>query len=211
MFWNKKAGKEGENEKLSGPQPIPALVLNHLTDEKKVAPDLARALKAVVRKNSNGGIGPSIRIFDESEALARREQVKDYSSLDAFPGLIIYEGEFDEGSEQVKIEEKKKICSDTCIFTQDQIQQKIEALSEPGSTVFFYMALGSSYGGPLGKGAVLVELNPSYPGKKQKKYNVYPADVIDLQPAGRGEKLFDMEAAKDVARWVKERHQKRTY
>ncbi len=60
-------------------------------------------------------------------------------------------------------------------------------------------------------GAVVIELNPNYPGKKQKKYNVYYADVVDLRPVRIGEKAFDMEKAKDLASWVKTAHHKRMY
>ncbi len=34
-------------------------------------------------------------------------------------------------------------------------------------------------------GAAMIELNPKKK-KKEKKYNVYTADVIDMQPAGKG-------------------------
>ena len=212
MFWGKKSVKEDAGkEKLSGPQAMPGLVQSHLIAEKKMAPEWVQFLKAVVRRGPNGNTALNIRTFDESEALAKKAQVKDYTSLDEYPDLIIYEGQFDEGLKQVKLEEKKKVNWSTTIFTQAEIQQKIEALSEPASTVFFYISRGSAHGGPLGMGAAIVELNPNYPGKKQKKYNVYPADVIEMQPVGQGEKLFDMDDAKDIARWIKDRHQKRTY
>jgi hypothetical protein len=211
MFWDKKpANEESKKDRLSGPQAIPGLVQKHLVAEWKMAPDLVQLLKTVARKNPNGGKSFNIRIFDESEALAKKVQVKDYTSLDAHPDLIIYEGQFDEGSKQVKLEEKKNITWDTPIFTEAEIQQKIEALSDPGSSVFFYMARGTAHGGPLGMGAAVVELNPSS-GKKQKKYIVYPVDVIDTQPAGREEKLFDSDKAKDIARWIKNGHHKRLY
>jgi hypothetical protein len=212
MFWNKKLVKEeAKKERLPGPQAIPALLQKHLVAEWKMDPDLAQLLKAVVLKKSNGEKAFNIRIFDGSDALAKKVQVKNYSSLGEHSDLILYEGQFDEGSKQVKLEEKKKVSSDTPIFTQAEIQQKIEALSEPGSTVFFYMARGSVSGGPLGMGAAVVELNPNYPGKKQKKYNVYPTDVVDMQPVGKGEKLFDSDKPKDIAKWVKEAHHKRMY
>jgi len=212
MFWGKKSAREEEKkEKLSAPKEIPGPVQNYLVAERKMDPDLVKLLKAVVRKSETGEAALNIRVFDDSEAIAKKVQVKDYTSLDERPDLIIYEGWFDERSKQVKLEEKKKVSWDTTIFTQAEIQQKIEALSERGSTVFFYMARGSAYGGPLGMGAAVVELNPNYPGKKQKKYIVYPTDVIDMQPAGKGQKLFDSDKPKDIARWIKEAHHKRSY
>jgi len=172
---------------------------------------LVKLLKAVVRKGPTGETAFNIRVFDESEALAKKVQVKDYTSLDERPDLIIYEGWFDEGSKQVKLEEKKRVSYDTPIFTEAEVRQKIETLRESGDMVFFYMARGSVHGGPLGMGAAVIELNPNYPGKKQKRYIIYVADVIDMQPVGKGQKLFDSDKPKDIARWVKDGHQKRMY
>jgi hypothetical protein len=208
MFWGKKSAKE--EGKLSGPKEIPGPVQNYLVAERKIDPDLVKLLKAVERKSATGA-GFDIRVFDDSEAIAKKVQVKDYTSLDECPDLIIYEGWFDEGAKQVKLEEKKKVNWDTPIFTQAEIQQKIEALKEPGNTVFFYTARGGKHGGPLGMGAAVIELNSNYPGKKQKKYIVYTADVIDMQPVGKGEKIFDSDKPKDIARWVKDAHHKRMY
>ena len=208
MFWGKKSAKE--EARLSGPKEIPGPVQTYLIAERKMDPDLVKLLKAVERKSATGATF-DIRVFDDSEAKAKKVQVKDYTSLDECPDLIIYEGWFDEGAKQVKLEEKKKMNWDTPIFTQAEIQQKIEALKEPGSTVFFYMARGNKSGGPLGMGASVVELNPNYPGKKQKKYIVYTADVLDMQPVGKGDKAFESDKPKDIARWVKNAHHKRMY
>jgi hypothetical protein len=208
MFGGKKSAKE--EGKLSKPKEIPGLVQNYLVAEKKMASDLVKLFRAVERSGANGA-GFDVRVFDHSEAIARKVEVKDYTSLDQCPGLILYEGWFDERAKQVKLEEKTKINWDTPIFSQAEIQQKIEALKDPGNTVFFYTARGGKHGGPLGMGAAVIELNPNYPGQKQKKYNVYTVDVIDMQPANKGEKGFDSDKPKDIARWVKNIHDKRAY
>ena len=166
MFWGKESVKEeAKKEKLPGPQAIPGLVQKHLVAERQMDPVFVRLLKAVVLKSATQETGLNIRVFDDTEALGKKVEVKDYTSLDEHPDLIIYDGWFDEGSKQVKLEEKKRVTSDTTIFTEAEILQKIEALKEPGSTVFFYMASGGSHGGPLGIGAAVIELNPDYPGK----------------------------------------------
>ena len=212
MFWDKKSAKEEAKEgKLSGPRAIPELVQKHLVAEWKMDPVLVKLLKAVVLKSATQETGLNIRVFDDSEALAKKVQVKDYTSLDEHPDLIIYDGWFDEGSKQVKLEENNKVNLDTTIFTEAEILQKIEALKEPGSTVFFYMATGSAHGGPLGMGATVIELNPDYPGKHQKKYNVYATDVVDMQPVEKGQKAFGQDKSKDIASWVKSSHHKRMY
>ena len=86
-----------------------------------------------------------------------------------------------------------------------------DELSKPGNLVFFYQARGSAHGGPLGMGAAVVELNPSYLEKKGGKYNIYTADVVDMQPMGKGQKLFDSNNPKDIAHWIKDAHHKRMY
>ena len=212
MFWNKKSVKEdAKGEKLSGPQAIPDLVQKHLVAEKKMDPVLAKLLRAVVLKSTTQETGLNIRIFDDSEAQAKKVHVTDYTFLDGHPDLIIYDGWFDEGSKQVKLEEKNTANLDTTIFTEAEILQKIEALKEPSSTVFFYMASGGTHGGPLGVGAAVIELNPDYPGKHQKKYNVYATDVVDMQPVAKGEKAFGQDKSKEIASWVKASHHKRMY
>jgi hypothetical protein len=209
MFKHKKSAK-GE-EKLRGPQAIPALVQGYLVAERKMDPDLVQLLKAVVRKSTSKETASDIRVFDESEALAKKVPVKDYTSLDEHQDLIICEGWFDAESKQVELQEKKRFSCDTKFFTEADMRQKIEELSEPGSMVFFYMARGVKHGGPLGMGAAVVELNPDYPGKRQRKYNICAADVIDMQPVGKGDKVWDSDKPKAIARWIKEAHHKRMY
>ncbi len=208
MVWGKKSAKD--EGKLSRPKEIPGPVQTYLVAERKMNPDLVKLLKAVEHKSTTGATS-NIRVFDDSEAIARKVEVKDYTSLDECPDLIIYEGWFDEGEKQVKLEEKKKVNWDTPIFTQAEIQQKIEALKDPGSTVFFYTARGGNHGGPLGMGAAVIELNPNYPGKKETKYKIYTVDVIDMEPAPKGGKAYNFDKPKEIARWVKSLHDKRAY
>jgi hypothetical protein len=209
MFWAKKSPKE--KERVSGPREIPEVVQQYLVTEKQMGADLAKLLKVVLWKSTTEDTGFHIRVFDDSEAIAKKVQVKDYSSLDESPDLILYEGWLIEGGKQVKLEEKNKVNWNTLIFTQEEIMHKIEALKESGATVFFYMGRGSSHGGPLGMGAAVIELNPSYPAKKEKKYIAYRTDVINMQPVDKGRKVFDSDKPKEIARWVKDGHHKRIY
>lgn len=206
MFWKKKT----TSDSLPGPREIPELVKKHLVEERQMEPDLVRIFKAVMRKGKNGD-GINIRIFDESDALARQVQVKDYTSLDEHPELTLYEGQYDEGSKQVQLEEKKRVNWNTTIFSEAEIRQKIESMTQPGSTIFFYLARGPTHGGPLAMGAAVIELNTSQPGKKLKKYGLHTADVVDMQPVGKGQKLMDSDKAKEIARWIKDAHHKRLY
>jgi hypothetical protein len=167
MFWGNKSAR-GE-DKLRKPQAVPELVQKHLVAEWRLSPDLVPLLKAVVRRSATRETAFDIRVFDESEALARKVQVNDYTTLDGHAELVLYEGWFDEASKQVELLERRKVNWDTTIFTEPEIRQKIEALSQPGSTVFFYMAQGPTHGGPLGMGASVIELDLGYDGNHKKK------------------------------------------
>lgn len=200
-----KEAPKAKVEKLPGPQAIPELVGKHLITVMKADQDRVWHYMAVVRPSSRGQKVLDIRVFDQSEAASNRITVKDYTSLDAHPDLIYYEGWFDKGSKRVEMEEKKVIPKVT-IYTGNEIRQKIEALSEPGSTVFFYLSGSPASGGPLGRGAAVVELNPNYPGKSQKKYIMYMADVKGMEPVGKGRKFMESDKAKELASWIRERH-----
>ncbi|MDP2932412.1 MAG: hypothetical protein Q8O05_07960 [Chloroflexota bacterium] len=96
------------------------------------------------------------------------------------------------------------------VFTKQEIQAQIEALKELGSTVSFYLAGSSASGGPFGRGAVIIEVNPNLLGKKQKKYNTYIVNVDGTQLQPKGEVFFGSDKPKDLASWVKDRHYKPT-
>lgn len=209
MFGKKSSTKEVSS--LPGPSAVSTSVQKYLETEKKVDPETAALLKSVIKRSTDGHGPISIRIFDEADVLARKLKVKDYSTLDEHPELVLFEGTVDEASKTVKMEEKKPLSKQPPILSEAEIRSAIEALKEPGSTVFFYMAAGSTHGGPLGMGAAVIELNPQYPEKKQKKYNIYTADVVDERPVDKGQKLFSTDKPKEVASWVKNCHHKRTY
>jgi hypothetical protein len=201
----------GSGNKLPGPREIPGLVQNYLIKEQKMEPDLARIFKSVVRAHENAKKAFDIRIFDPEDATANKIEVKNYLSLDSTPNLIIYEGSYDEATKKVELVQKNSLSQEVPLCTLEDIQQKIDGLTEPGATIWFLMARGAGSGGPLGRGAVTIELTPEIPGKKTKKYTIYANDVIDMKPIGKGNKLFDSDKSKEVAKWIKEGHCKRTY
>lgn len=206
MFWKKKS----EDGVIEGPPKVlPNIVQQYLIKEMKVDPEYAPLFKSVSRKN--GGTGYNIRIFDESDVAARKVAVKSYSDLNEHLNLVIYEGSYDEPAKKVELVEKNKLNWDTTIYNQKEILKKIEGMTQPGSTIFFYQTRGGNTGGPLGKGANVIELNPAYPGKGQKKYNIYVTDVVDMQPVGKGAKLWNCDKPKEIADWVVQGHLKRIY
>ncbi|MCX7966671.1 MAG: hypothetical protein N2596_08615 [Syntrophorhabdaceae bacterium] len=209
MFWFKKSiEKKG---KLSKPEELPSIVQNYLANEKKIDANIVTLLRMVkIKDDTEEGLF-HIRIFDNSDALAKDIEVHNYRSLDDHPDLIIFEGVFNQKTKDVNLEQKNTFIWDVPILTQEEIQKKIEALSKPGESVFFYMARGGKHGGPLGMGATVIELNPKYPGKKQKKYIVYLANVVDMKPVENKEEGFRFNDPKKIAVWVKNGHHKRMY
>jgi len=226
MFWKKKTATEEPSkpkaEKLPGPRSIEELVGRQLVMNLKKDPDWVWQLRSVVRRTSGGAHRFDFRVFDAAQVAAKkRVKVKDYTSFDNYPELILYQGWFDKVSMEVHFEEKKQMAVPVTvastvaapsgvipvqIFTEKEIWQRITGLSEPGSTVFFYLAGSPASGGPLGRGAAVVELNPNYPGKKQKRYNLYASDVDGGQPVGKRQKWFQSDSSKEMAKFVKERH-----
>lgn len=95
-------------EKLPGPQEIPELAGRHLVVVKKKSPDWVWHLKAVVRKNPERGKKAfDVRVFDEAMVGAKRVKIKDWTTFDEHPDLILYEGWFDRESLAVELEERK--------------------------------------------------------------------------------------------------------
>lgn len=214
MFWKKVFWNNKRNEKkvkLSKPEELPNVIQNYLVSEKKIGANIASLLRMVRLKDETEDELFHIRIFDNSEALAKEIQVQNYKSLDDHQDLIIYQGSFNQKTKKITLEEKKIFIWDIPILTQEEILQKIEALNKPGETVFFYMARGGQHGGPLGMGAAIVELNPNYPGKKQKKYIIYLANVVDMKPVETREEVFRSDDPKKIAKWVKDGHHQRMY
>ncbi len=166
-------------------------------------------LRAVCR-NRSGEKAIDVRIYDDADTIAKAVKVKDYASLDASPNLILYEGWFDADSAKVEMVEKTKsvMSQDETILTHGQIWKEIAQLTKPGSSVFFFLGASPASGGPLTRGAALVELNPDFPGKKQRKYNIYTVDVDGVKPVGKGQKLWNSDETKKIADWIKERHYK---
>ncbi len=145
-----------------------------------------------------------VRVFAPYEATEKRINVKNYTTLDEHPELILFEGRFDKKAKKAEMEQKGERIKVT-IFTKNEIRQKIEELSQPGSKIFFYLSASPASGGPLGRGAALVEVNPDYPGKG-KKYSVTAVSVEGAEPTSKGLKMFDSDNSKDIAGWIKERH-----
>ncbi|MFC2020078.1 hypothetical protein ACFLU4_09100 [Chloroflexota bacterium] len=113
MFWKKKTKTEEPSkpkiEKLHGPSSIEAILATKLIVDLKQHPDLIWNLHSVVRQRSGDGQRFDFRIFDAARVAATRVEVKDYTSFDDYPELIVFQGWFDKESGEVHFEEKKPV------------------------------------------------------------------------------------------------------
>jgi len=100
MFWKKKPGE------LPGPKGISQMLVTYLMTEMKQNPEWLWKLKTVMRPRAEGKDVFDFRVFDEAQVAAKKVTVKDYTSLDEHPDLILYQGRFDKKSGMVQIEKK---------------------------------------------------------------------------------------------------------
>ncbi len=233
MFWKKqpekkessqpKAEKQSaaespppKTEKLASPRSVEELVGRQMVMDLKKDPDWVWQLKSVIRQRPGGAHRFDFRVFDEPQMTVKKVKVKDYTTLDSYLALITSQGWFDKVTMEVHFEGQVQMPAPIVeaapagggvrIFTENEVWRKIVGLSEPGSSVFFYLAGSPASGGPLGRGAAVIELNPNYDGKKQKRYIVYTEDVQGEQLAGKRQKMFDSNSSKEITKWIKERH-----
>jgi hypothetical protein len=113
MFWKKKT-KTGEPskpkmKKLPAPSSIEDTLARKLIVDLKQDPDWVWKLHSVVCQRSGGGQRFDFRVFDAVRVAATRVEVKDYTSFDDYPELIVYQGWFDKESGEVHFEEKKPV------------------------------------------------------------------------------------------------------
>jgi hypothetical protein len=102
MFWKRKETKPGEVE-LPGPKGIPDLAGRYMVVEEKKDPNWVWRLKGVVRPAGKERAF-YCRVFDEAQVAQAGVKVKDWTSLDERPDLILWEGYFDKGTNTVRHE-----------------------------------------------------------------------------------------------------------
>ena len=110
-FWKKrKAIQEpaaAKEDKLPKPKDIPEPVGRYLVVDLRKDPDWVWNLKSVVRRQQQK-YRYDVRVFDEVQAAAKRVRIRDYTSLDEHPELILFEGWYDKKSMAAHVEERLK-------------------------------------------------------------------------------------------------------
>jgi hypothetical protein len=98
-------GKKDGNG-LTGPKGIPDPVGQQLVVNHKEDPDWVWTLKSVMKPDEGGDKDTfRIRVFAEHMAVATKVTIKDFTTLDAYPNLILYEGVFNK-NQAAKLERR---------------------------------------------------------------------------------------------------------
>ena len=110
-FWEKKQETTTPSGpgvvKNPGPKRIHESVGRFLVVRLQADPDWVWSLKEVERQRPETKTVFDVRVYDERQSGSKNVAVKNYSSLDAHPDLILYEGWFDKKTMKVQIEDKK--------------------------------------------------------------------------------------------------------
>ncbi len=96
-----------KSEKLPGPKELPYPVGRDIVVQLKQNPDWVWSLRSVVRHSQRGKKVFDVRVFDEAQAARKKVKVKDWTTLDEHPDLILYEGWYSADTMQTELEEKK--------------------------------------------------------------------------------------------------------
>lgn len=207
MFWKRK-DNDSKATKLSGPKDVPEIIKKQITPDM-IDPATIPFLKILTKGSEKGDKVLDFRLYDPSDAEARALKIVNYTSLDGINDMIIGEGSYDEAAKSAAINIKKKLPKYK-LLNYDEILKGIESLAQDKSSVYFYASAGVGAGGPLGRGAIIVKLNPTNGEKKRKKYGVYGSNVINMLPDAQKEvPIFDSDKSKDIAKWVVDAHKPR--
>jgi hypothetical protein len=109
-FWEKTKNDPSKPkvEKLPRPKSIPEPVGRYLVVHMGKDPDWVWNLQAAIRMREEKPNTFYFRVFDPSKASASRISVRDYTSLEKTPQLILFEGWYDKKLFEVHMEEKGK-------------------------------------------------------------------------------------------------------
>lgn len=109
-FWQKNE-TAATGPKLPRPKELSNAVGRYLVVNLKHDPDWVWRLKGVSKPRENSKVEFDIRIFDETIAAARGVMVKNYTSLDDHPDLVIFEGWYDKEDWKMEIRETEAAAS----------------------------------------------------------------------------------------------------
>jgi len=105
-FWEKEAKGNSvapTGPKLAKPKELPDAVGRKMVTGMKLDPDLVWSLKYVSRPMGEKRNTSEFRIFNPETAHQKGIAVKNWTSLDDLPDLILYSGFYDKGANSIEI------------------------------------------------------------------------------------------------------------
>lgn len=104
-FWQKgESGAPGQG--LPKPKDLPEAVGRHLVVDLSQDPDWVWTLKAALRPREENRDIKDIRIFSPDKADAADVTVRNFTSLDGHPELVLYEGWFNSKTHKMQLTAK---------------------------------------------------------------------------------------------------------
>jgi hypothetical protein len=112
-FWNffkgKGTGAEPAKEnKLHRPKDIPSAVGRDLVVDFGKEPNWVWRLKAVERPREGMEHCYDVRVFDENQTAAQKVRVRDFTSLDDHPELILVDGWYNKRKSETHLNDRTK-------------------------------------------------------------------------------------------------------
>jgi hypothetical protein len=104
-FWQRNDKNDPSKIKLPKPKEIPDSIGRYLVVQKKMDPNLVWALKCALKPNAQSKTRFDFRVFSDKTTEKEGVTVVNYASLDAHPTLIVLQGQFDKGTNQVDVQE----------------------------------------------------------------------------------------------------------
>ena len=102
MFWTKN--------KKKGPAPLSAFLSRQIVNESNNLPNQSDhwvKYMSVERSHADDESIFDVRIYDENIAVQRKVKIRDYTSLDEHPDLIMFEGWYNKKTKKADIKYKK--------------------------------------------------------------------------------------------------------
>jgi hypothetical protein len=111
-FWKKESSEEvATAKKYPKPKELPEAVGRKLVVNLKVDPDEAWSLRYLCRPSESKPGIQDFRLFAPNKAAKVGLVIKDWTSLDDHPDLILYEGHYDRSSKTVELWAKTKVAA----------------------------------------------------------------------------------------------------
>lgn len=100
-FWDKRPAENGP--KLSGPKQMPGPIGREMVMKTGENPDWVWNLKCVERPRDGVENCYDVRVFDEGSAAKKGISVRNYTSLDQTPDLILFEGWYNRKTNKAEV------------------------------------------------------------------------------------------------------------